>query len=113
MPWRHSFCAEPGCGHVVRSGRCDEHRRAEELRRGTRAERNYGPEHRALRRMWQRRIDDGSVACTRCGKPISPEQAWDLGHDDHDRSKWTGPEHAYCNRSAGGRAARHSRRGRT
>ena len=26
--------------------------------------------------------------------------AWDLGHDDYDRSIYRGPEHARCNRSA-------------
>jgi hypothetical protein len=42
----------------------------------------------------------GVVDCWRCGRRIEPGQAWDLGHDDVDRSRWRGPEHASCNRRA-------------
>jgi hypothetical protein len=31
-------------------------------------------------------------------RSILPGQDWDLGHDDYDRSRYTGPEHRRCNR---------------
>lgn len=48
------------------------------------------------------------VECAKCGLPIYPDQAWDLGHQvdralgglDDPSNIW--PEHARCNRSAGG-----------
>ena len=44
----------------------------------------------------------GEAVCPKCGLRIAPDAAWDLGHSD-DRSRWTGPEHASCNRRAGQR----------
>ncbi|MBU4213558.1 MAG: hypothetical protein KJ792_02755 [Actinobacteria bacterium] len=65
----------------------------------------------ARRAHYQRLIDSGQVICPRCGLPIERGQPWDLGHvvphalggtfeRDGDQ-----PEHAYCNRAAGGRLA--------
>jgi hypothetical protein len=70
--------------------------------------RGYGPEHRALRRYWQPLVADGRVSCARCGRAIHPMQPWDLGHST-DRTAHTGPEHTYCNRSAGARLGNHRR----
>lgn len=69
------------------------------------SERGYGTEHQRLRADWQTVINEtGGVDCARCGDVrIKPGDAWDLGHDDHDRSKYTGPECIPCNRGTGGR----------
>lgn len=63
-------------------------------RQGSTTQRGYGSSHQALRRRWANRVAAGEVNCWRCGDPIKPGMEWDLGHDDHDRSKYKGPEHA-------------------
>jgi hypothetical protein len=96
-------CSEPTCPRLIdTAGRCDEHRREADRARGTRQQRGYTAEHDRLRRDWAPRVATGRVRCRRCGEPIGPEP-WDLGHND-ERTAWTGPEHASCNRAAGGRA---------
>jgi hypothetical protein len=79
---------------------------------GTRL-RGYGPRHVALRARWAPLVDRGEVLCARCGVLIDPGTPWDLGHDDDDRSRYNGPEHARCNRGAprriGGKSRRQSR----
>jgi hypothetical protein len=102
-------CSAPKCPVLLDSaGKCIAHRRQAEQARGTTTERGYGAAHQALRAQWKRNVDTGNVLCARCGEPIRPDQTWDLGHNDSDRSKYAGPEHAnQCNRAAGGRMAQH------
>ncbi|RKT67100.1 hypothetical protein DFJ66_0268 [Saccharothrix variisporea] len=85
-------------------------RRTRPHTRGSTVQRGYGPEHRALREAWRPRVDAGEVDCWRCRRPILPDTPWDLGHDDHDRSQYRGPEHARCNRGSAARRGNRSRR---
>jgi hypothetical protein len=77
---------------------------------GTTAARGYGKEHEHQRRAWAPKVRRGEAYCTRCKQPIAPDDAWDLGHND-DRTAWTGPEHATCNRRAGQAASVAARKG--
>jgi hypothetical protein len=102
--------AHPGsCSVVVGKGLCQPCSGVADRARGSRQQRGYDAEHDALRRRWKPKVERGGVHChaERCLMParlILTGQDWDLGHTD-DRKQWTGPEHAFCNRSAGGRAA--------
>lgn len=97
-------CPVPGCGTLTPGGRCPTHAAEYEQKRGTRQQRGYTAEHDRLRAQLAPLVAQGRAICHRCRKPIDPAEPWDLGHND-DRTAWTGPEHAACNRSAGGRAA--------
>lgn len=97
-------CAEPGCPTLVKGGRCTIHAREAEKRRGSRQERGYDANHDRLRAEWEPKVATGRVRCARCRRLIRAGTAWDLGHSE-DRKSYTGPEHASCNRSAGGRAS--------
>lgn len=83
------------------------------MTRPSAARRGYDSRHQQLRRWWARKVATGTVRCARgarCkqavngeGGLINPADKWDLGHDDRDRSIYTGPEHAACNRAVVGR----------
>jgi hypothetical protein len=102
MPWRP---ASP-CPRCHRIGGCACPKRAPDTRPSA-ARRGYGRAHQAERRRWETAVAEGLVDCARCGRPILPGEAWDLGHAD-DRASWTGPEHARCNRAAPRRVAKNA-----
>ena len=72
---------------------------------GTR-ERGYGAAHVRLRKQFAREVRAGLAVCWRCLRAISPDEPWDLGHSDTDRSQYMGPEHRGCNRRTSSRLAR-------
>lgn len=80
-----------------------------ERRRGTRQQRGYDADYDRARRRWAPLVAATRVHChapiciEASGRLILPHQPWDLGHDEQRRIR--GPEHASCNRSAGGKAA--------
>jgi hypothetical protein len=59
--------------------------------------------HDRLRREWAPLVADGTVQCWRCTELIKAGDPWDLGHDDHDRTQYMGPEHMRCNRGTSSR----------
>lgn len=62
-------------------------------------ERGYGSAHQRERAKWKPIVDAGQANCWRCGRWLNPLLPWDLGHDDHDRSRYRGPECLPCNRA--------------
>ena len=96
-------CSQPGCPHIQPEAKCPQHRQAAEHARGTTTQRGYGTAHQAARNQWKPAVQTGGVTCWRCAQPIRPDQRWDLGHDDHDRTRYRGPEHIGCNRATAGR----------
>lgn len=90
------------CGTLTPSTRCLPCRRTQQRNRGrpTTTQRGYGAEHQARRQALKPHVDAGKANCWRCSEPIQPGEPWDLGHDDHNRTQYRGPEHADCNRSA-------------
>jgi hypothetical protein len=78
----------------------------------TTAQRGYPARHNRIREQLKPLVLAGGVKCARCGLPILPGQAWDLGHDDNDRSRYSGPEHRFSRDCpAGGNRATAARRG--
>lgn len=99
-------CTDPGCDTLIPAGdgpHCPDHRPPDP--RPSAHRRGYDTAHRNQRATWAPRVATGTVPCWRCGHLIKPDEPWDLGHDDHDRTITRGPEHRRCNRSAAGRSA--------
>jgi hypothetical protein len=82
------------------------------MTKGGTTQRGYGWAHQQARKRWKARVDAGHVTCWRCGHGIQPGTPWDLGHDDHDRTRYRGPEHLTCNRRAGQAVAQQRMRAR-
>ena len=97
-------CSEPGCPVLIDQGtRCPTHTRQRDQARGTRQARGYDAAHDRLRASYQRRMDAGEpFVCWRCSRLIDPDD-WHLGHDDHDRTRYRGPECPPCNLSTASR----------
>jgi hypothetical protein len=74
------------------------------------SKRGYGHRHQELRKAWARVVTAGLADCVRCGVPIDANEAWDLGHDDQDRTLYRGPEHRRCNRATAARCVRRTSR---
>jgi hypothetical protein len=74
---------------------------------------DYGRRHQKLRAVVALDVAAGLAVCWRCRKRIAPGSAWDLGHDDFDRSIYRGPEHSYCNRSSAASLGNRMRKKRT
>jgi len=84
------------CGtKLTRPGNCG----CRDKTRGTTSQRGYGTAHQKLRRTWLHRISTENIHCSRCDKPINPNDNWDLDHTN-DRTGYNGPAHAHCNRGA-------------
>lgn len=63
----------------------------------------HNREHRTLRKWWTPIVAEGGVICTGpngCGKPIHPDERWDLGHLPGGARA---PQHARCNRKTAGK----------
>jgi hypothetical protein len=75
---------------------------------GKTTQRGYGTVHQRERKRWAARVERGEVSCARCGRPILPGELFDLGHDDHDRSRYVGAEHRRCNRATSSRRRKHA-----
>lgn len=108
MPRAMRVCPRPGCPELTPGGPCPAHQREHEQQRGTRQARGYDAPYDRARRRWKPQVERGEVdchapTCLMSTRRILLGQAWDLGHDDQRRIR--GPEHALCNRSAGGKAA--------
>lgn len=114
---RCAVCARSFVARAPHGRFCSKSCRERSRTRLSASERGYGPEHSRLRRQVAAVVKAGAAVCWRCGLPIAAGQAWDLGHDDDDRSVYRGPEHRHArdcpqggNRATSGRRRRTSRR---
>ena len=97
MPRAPKHCGRAGClERTAGSSYCRTHT-AERQRRGNTTARGYGASHQKERDSWRPLVAAGFVDCWRCERRIEPGEPWHLGHDDHDRTVYRGPEHAACN----------------
>jgi hypothetical protein len=100
------------CGHGLSSPTSTPRQQRRKAQRGivtrrSTTARGYGNAHQALRKRVATVVAAGAAVCWRFGGPIYPGEAFDLGHDDHDRTRYRGPEHVLCNRSAGAASKQH------
>lgn len=94
------MCPEPGCPNLMPCAtHARELRRRQDAARPSSAKRGYGRAHQRARARLAPLVATGTVVCARCGELIGAGEDWDLGHDDNDRLRYSGPEHARCNRA--------------
>ena len=59
----------------------------------------YGAKHKALRAGWARKVAGGGGSLLAVWAADHSDEPFDLGHDDYNPFRWTGPEHRRCNRA--------------
>lgn len=104
-----TVCSVPGCPTLTDAGRCAEHQREAEQRRGTARQRGYGTQH-------ERRFRPGVLAkhptCVLCGRapstqadhyPLSRRELVERGLDPNDPQNGRG----LCARCHSRETARH------
>lgn len=64
---------------------------------------DYCRHYRAIRAEWAPYVAAGLASCWRCSEPIKPDEPWDAGHSDDDRTLLMGPEHRRENRATASR----------
>lgn len=91
MPGRGGYriCPVPGCPEYTQGGRCDQHRRQAEQRRGTARQRGYDRQHeQRFRPSVLARdthcvcVDEGHGHGSPCGKPSVHADHWPLSRRD-------------------------------
>ena len=92
MPRRRALtvCSVPDCPRLTDAGRCDEHRREAEQRRGSARQRGYGREHEQRFRPGVLRRDPtctchGCTSCTRAGSGRCTRESVHADHWPLDR----------------------------
>ncbi|MFD9124937.1 holin [Kitasatospora sp. NPDC059571] len=92
MPRRRALtiCTVPGCPEYTEAGRCDDHRREADARRGTARQRGYGRAHEQRFRAGVLARDPVCVLCSQAPSlhadhhPLSRRELVEAGHDPDD-----------------------------
>lgn len=103
-------CKPGGCGALfdldatgtLRCPGCQQLATARRQARPNTTSRGYGAKHQRLREQLLASFQRGQL-CARCGRPITSRSDAQLGHDDHDRTRYRGLEHVRCNEATSGR----------
>ncbi|PJN24049.1 holin [Kitasatospora sp. CB02891] len=90
-----TVCSVPGCPEYTAAGRCDDHRREADARRGTARQRGYGRGHEAFRRAVLARDPVCVLCCTAPSlhadhHPLSRRELVDAGLDPDEPKRGRG-----------------------